>query len=60
MERKVKHPLYGKYVLKSKKYHAHDKLGCGEGDKVEIAETRPMSKTKSWVVTRVISKAEVL
>ena len=38
----------------------NDELACGEGDKVEIAETRPMSKTKSWVVTRVISKAEVL
>ncbi len=60
VERKVKHPLYGKYVVKSKKYHAHDELGCREGDKVEIAETRPMSKTKSWIVTKILEKAEVL
>lgn len=60
VERKVKHPLYGKYVVKSKKYHAHDKLGCNEGDKVEIAESRPMSKTKSWVVTKILEKAVVL
>lgn len=57
VERKVKHPLYGKYVVKSKKYHAHDELGCNEGDKVEIAESRPMSKTKSWVVTKILEKA---
>lgn len=44
VERKVKHPLYGKYVVKSKKYHAHDEIGCNEGDKVEIAECRPLSK----------------
>ena len=60
VERKVKHPLYGKYVVKSKKYHAHDEPGCNEGDKVEIAESRPMSKTKSWVVTKILEKAVVL
>lgn len=60
VERKVKHPLYGKYVVKSKKYHVHDEIGCQEGDKVEIAETRPISKTKSWTVTRVLEKAVVL
>ena len=60
VERRVKHPLYGKYVLKSKKYHAHDELGCGEGDKVEIAETRPLSKTKSWKVTRILEKAVII
>ncbi len=60
VERKVKHPLYGKYVVKSKKYHAHDEFSCKEGDKVEIAETRPISKTKSWTVTKVLEKAEVL
>ena len=60
VERKVKHPLYGKYVVKSKKYHTHDELGCNEGDKVEIAESRPMSKTKSWVVTKILEKAVVL
>lgn len=60
VERKVKHPLYGKYVVKSKKYHVHDKLGCGEGDKVKIKETKPISKTVSWVVTKILEKAEVL
>lgn len=60
VERKVKHPLYGKYVVKSKKYHVHDELGCGEGDKVEIKETKPISKTVSWVVTKILEKAEVL
>ncbi|MDO5531248.1 30S ribosomal protein S17 [Sutterella sp.] len=60
VERKVKHPLYGKYVVKSKKYHAHDELGCGEGDLVEIQETAPISKTKSWKVTKVLKQAVVL
>ena len=60
VERRVKHPLYGKYVVKSKKYHVHDELGCGEGDKVEIKETKPISKTVSWVVTKILEKAEVL
>lgn len=60
VERKVKHPLYGKYVVKSKKYHAHDELVCGEGDRVEIEEVRPVSKTVSWNVTKILTKAEVL
>ena len=60
VERKVKHPLYGKYVVKSKKYHTHDEVGCQEGDKVEIAECRPISKTKSWTVTKVLEQAVVL
>ena len=61
VERRVKHPLYGKYVVESKKYHAHDEANeCGIGDKVEIAETRPLSKTKSWTVTRVLEKAEII
>ena len=61
VERRVKHPLYGKYVVESKKYHAHDEANeCGVGDKVEIAETRPMSKTKSWTVTRVLEKAVII
>ena len=51
IENRVKHPLYGKYVLRSKKYHAHDEANqYKEGDKVEIQETRPLSRTKSWVV----------
>lgn len=61
VERRVKHPLYGKYVVESKKYHAHDEASeCGVGDKVEIAETRPLSKTKSWKVTRILEKAVII
>lgn len=61
VERRVKHPLYGKYVVESKKYHAHDEANeCGVGDKVEIAETRPLSKTKSWKVTRILEKAVII
>lgn len=61
VERRVKHPLYGKYVVQSKKYHAHDETNqCGVGDKVEIAEGRPISKTKSWRVTRVLEKAVII
>ena len=60
VERKVKHPI-GKIVVKSKKYHAHDEANeCGVGDKVEIAETRPLSKTKSWKVTRILEKAVII
>jgi small subunit ribosomal protein S17 len=58
IERKVKHPLYDKVVKKSNKFHAHDEASqCGEGDLVEISPIRPMSKTKSWNVVRVIQKA---
>ena len=60
VERKVQHPLYGKYVVKSKKYHAHDELGCNEGDKVEIKECRPVSKTVSWAVTKVLETAVII
>ena len=61
VERRVKHPLYGKYVVESKKYHAHAEANeCGVGDKVEIAETRPLSKTKSWKVTRILEKAVII
>ena len=61
VERRVKHPLYGKYVVESKKYHAHDEANeCGVGDKVEIAETRPLSKTKSWKGTRILEKAVII
>ena len=55
IERRVKHELYGKIVGKSSKYHAHDEKGEYKmGDMVEIAEGRPISKTKSWVVTRLV------
>jgi len=57
VERKVKHPLYGKIIRLSKKYHAHDETNAyGEGDLVIIEETRPLSKTKSWVVKTLIEK----
>jgi small subunit ribosomal protein S17 len=57
IERRTKHELYGKIVAKSSKYHAHDENGEYKlGDIVEIAESRPISKTKSWVVTRLVQK----
>ena len=57
IERRTKHELYGKIVAKTSKYHAHDENGeYKNGDVVEIAESRPISKTKSWVVTRLIQK----
>ena len=52
VERRFKHPLYGKFIKKSKKYHAHDESNEYKiGDKVYIEESRPISKTKTWVVT---------
>ncbi len=60
VERRVKHPVIGKVIRMSKKYHAHDENNeCHEGDLVEIAEGRPVSKTKSWNVTRLIERARV-
>jgi small subunit ribosomal protein S17 len=59
--RRTKHELYGKIVAKSSKYHAHDEKGEYKmGDVVEIAEGRPISKTKSWTVTRLVQKAIVV
>jgi len=61
VERRVKHELYGKIVARSSKYHAHDEKGEYKlGDTVEITESRPVSKTKSWVVTRLVEKARVV
>jgi len=58
VERRVKHPIYGKFITRSKKYHAHDENNeMGEGDLVEIEESRPISRTKSWRVTRLLEKA---
>ena len=58
VERRFTHPVMGKTVRRSKKYHAHDEKGEYKlGDVVEIAESRPISKTKSWVVTRLVQKA---
>ncbi|MBC7721126.1 MAG: 30S ribosomal protein S17 [Pedobacter sp.] len=59
IERKVKHPLYGKFVKKTSKFHAHDeKDECTIGDVVKIMETRPLSKTKRWRLVEVIEKAK--
>jgi len=59
VERKVKHPLYGKYINQSNKFHAHDeKNEINEGDVVQITEHKPISKSKSWVVTKVVTKGQ--
>jgi small subunit ribosomal protein S17 len=61
VERKVKHPKYGKVMVRSKKYHAHnDGNAARAGDLVEISETRPISRTKAWAVTSVLGKAIVV
>jgi len=57
--RKVKHPLYGKFVLKTKKYVAHDEQNdCNIGDTVRISETRPLSKSKCWRLVEIIERAK--
>ena len=56
---RVKHPLYGKIVNRTKKFKAHDELNeCGVGDRVLIAETRPLSKDKCWRVVKIVEKAK--
>ncbi len=61
VERRVKHELYGKIVTLSAKYHAHDETGQYKmGDMVEITESRPLSKTKNWVATRLVEKAKTV
>ena len=58
IERHVKHPIYGKFITRTTKLHVHDENNeCGIGDKVEIRECRPLSKTKSWTLVRVVEKA---
>ena len=58
IERKVKHPIYGKFVRKSTRIHIHDENNeCGIGDRVQISECRPVSKTKSWTLVKVVDKA---
>ncbi|MBN8447726.1 MAG: 30S ribosomal protein S17 [Candidatus Accumulibacter sp.] len=58
VERRVKHPIYNKIIVRSSKYHAHnDKNEAKLGDVVEIQESRPMSKTKSWVVSKLLERA---
>ena len=59
IERKLKHPIYGKFVKKSKKFFVHDeKNDCKEGDTVKITETRPLSKNKSWRLVEILEKAK--
>lgn len=59
IERRVKHPIYGKYVTKSSRLKAHDEANeCKTGDTVSISETRPLSKTKSWKVAAIIERAK--
>ena len=61
VERRVTHPMYGKILTKSKKYHAHDeKNECHEGDLVMIEASRPLSKTKSWRVAKLVEKAKTV
>ncbi len=60
VERRVKHPVYGKYVRRSKKYHVHDESNALQiGDLVQIKETRPISKTKSWTLDKVLEPGRV-
>jgi small subunit ribosomal protein S17 len=59
VERRLRHPVYGKVVRKTPHFYAHDaKNECGEGDLVRIAETRPLSKLKRWRVVEIVKKAE--
>lgn len=59
--RRVKHPVYGKYITRTTKLHAHDENNeCKTGDLVTIRETRPVSKTKSWALVEIVERAEVI
>ena len=59
VQRKMKHPLYKKYINRRKKYYAHDEQNqCGVGDRVRIVETRPISKHKRWRVSEIVEKAK--
>jgi small subunit ribosomal protein S17 len=61
VERRVKHPIYDKIVIKSSKYHAHDESGQYKlGDLIEITESRPISKSKNWVASRLVQKAAIV
>lgn len=61
VERRVTHPLYGKIITRSRKYHAHDESNeCKEGDLVTIEECRPISRSKSWRVSRLLERARVV
>jgi len=59
IERRVKHPLYGKFMSRSTKVHAHDESNaCGQGDLVQVEQCRPLSKTKSWRLLEILEKAQ--
>jgi len=59
IERRVKHPLYGKFMSRSTKVHAHDEANaCGQGDLVRVEQCRPLSKTKSWRLLEILEKAQ--
>jgi small subunit ribosomal protein S17 len=59
VERKVKHPLYGKFIRRSTKVHAHDETNeCGVGDTVMVEQCRPLSKSKTWRLVKVVNKAD--
>ena len=59
IERKVKHPIYGKYIRRSSKLHVHDEQNvCQEGDTVSIVQCRPISKTKAWRLVEIIERGE--
>jgi small subunit ribosomal protein S17 len=61
VERRVKHPMYGKVIIRSRKYHAHDENNEAKaGDLVEIQESRPISRTKAWAVVKLLQKAIVI
>jgi len=61
VERRVTHPLYGKIITRSKKYHAHDESNeCKEGDLVTIEECRPISRSKSWRVAKLVARAKTV
>ena len=61
VERRVKHPLYGKIITRSAKYHAHvEDVVAAQGDLVEIEECRPISRTKTWRVAKVLEKATII
>jgi small subunit ribosomal protein S17 len=61
IERRVTHPLYGKIITRSKKYHAHDETNeCKEGDLVTIEECRPISRTKTWRVAKLVERAKIV
>ncbi len=58
VERRTQHPLYGKVVIRTSKFKAHDEIGCDQGDRVEIMETRPISRDKRWRVTQILEKVK--